>query len=227
MATYATRSQDARLLETPGVTIQAHRQCMFLPVCVGHVFFVSYELYREHQWERNLTKHHRNTIAPSSCYTPFNKIIATVTKQLASQIIEPIFLIYVDLRWLRDLHFRYRGLLLVSLGALGLTFGTTQGHQKDHLGPPWRTSETRHRKNTKKSLVWDLFCPPKLNEISSFCFTLVFTRVPSDENEFQMSQNVRKRMPKLHLFSSNSQIEKLRFDCAGASGSRVKAPRNR
>ena len=50
------------------------------------------------QWERNLTKHHRNTIAPSSCYTPFNKIIATVTKQLASQIIEPIFLIYVDLR---------------------------------------------------------------------------------------------------------------------------------
>ena len=88
MATYATRSQDARLLETPGVTIQA-RQCMFLPVCVGHVFFVSYELYREHQSERNLTKHHRNTIAPSSCYTPFNKIIATVTKQLASQIIEP------------------------------------------------------------------------------------------------------------------------------------------
>ena len=44
MVTYATRSQDARLLETPGVTIQAHRQCMFLPVCVGHVFFVSYEL---------------------------------------------------------------------------------------------------------------------------------------------------------------------------------------
>ena len=160
MATYATRSQDARLLETPGVTIQAHRQCMFLPVCVGHVFFVSYELYREHQWERNLTKHHRNTIAPSSCYTPFNKIIATVTKQLASQIIEPIFLIYVDLRWLRDLHFRYRGLLLVSLGALGLTFGTTQGHQKDHLRPPWRTSETRHRKNTKKSLFWDLFWDP-------------------------------------------------------------------
>ena len=107
-----------------------------LLVCVGHVFFVSYELYREHQWERNLTKHHRNTIAPSSCYTPLNKIIATVTKQLASQIIEPIFLIYVDLRWLWDLHFRYRGLLLVSLGALGLTFGTTQGHQKDHLGPP-------------------------------------------------------------------------------------------
>ena len=61
---------------------------MFLLVCVGHVFFLSYELYREHQWERNLTEHHRNTIAPSSCYTPFNKIIATVTKQLASQIIE-------------------------------------------------------------------------------------------------------------------------------------------
>ena len=127
---------------------------MFLPVCVGHVFFVSYELYREHQRERNLTKHHRNTIAPSSCYTPFNKIIATVTKQLASQIIEPIFLIYVDLRWLRDLHFRYRGLLLVSLGALGLTFGTTQGHQKDHLGPPWRTSETRHGKNVEFLELW-------------------------------------------------------------------------
>ena len=39
-----------------------------------------------------------------------------------------------------------RGLLLMSLGALGFTFGTTQGHQKDHLRPPWRTSENRHRK---------------------------------------------------------------------------------
>ena len=42
-----------------------------------------------------------------------------------------------------------------------------------------------------------------------------------------MSQNVKKMMPKLHLLRSNSDIEKLRFDCAGASGSRVKAPRNR
>ena len=226
MATYATRSQDARLLETPGVTIQAHRQCMFLPVCVGHVFFVSYALYREHQWERNLTKHHRNTIAPSSCYTPFNKIIATVTKQLASKIIEPIFLIYVDLRWLRDLHFRYRGLLLVSLGALGLTFGTTKGHQKDHLGPPWRTSETRHRKNTKKPFFGTCF-GTQIEWDFLFLFALVFTRVPSEGNEVQMSQNMQKKDAEITFVNNNSQTEKQRLNCAGASGSRVKAPRNR
>ena len=116
------------------------------------------------------------TVAPSSCYTPFNKIIATVTKQLASQIIEPIFLIYVDLRWLRDLHFRYRGLLLVSLGALGLTFGTTQGHQKDHLRPPWRTSENRHRKNTKKALFGDLFWDPNWMRFLVFFCPCFYTR---------------------------------------------------
>ena len=98
------------------------------------------------------------TLRPQAVTHPSkSKLIAAVTKQLASQIIEPIFLIYVDLRWLRDLHFRYRGLLLVSLGALGLTFGTTQGHQKGHLGPPWRTFETRHRKHPKRSLFWYLF----------------------------------------------------------------------
>ena len=149
---------------------------MFLPVCVGHVLFVSYELYREYQWERNLTKHQKNTIAPSSCYTPFNKIIAAVTKQLASQIIEPISLIYVDLRWLRDLHFRYRGLLLVSLGALGLTSWTTQGHQKDHLRPPWRTSETRHRKSTKKLLLGDLSRDPNWMIFLVFVCPCFYTR---------------------------------------------------
>ena len=35
----------------------------------------------------------------------------------------------------------------------------------------------------------------------------------------------RKMVPKVHLICINSQIEKLRFDCAGASGSRVRAPR--
>ena len=104
------------------------------------------------------------------------KIIATVTKQLASQIIEPIFLIYVDLRWLRELHFRYRGLLLVSLGALGLTFGTTQGHQKDHLRPPWRTSENRHRKNSKKSLFGDLFWNPNWMIFLVFFYPCFYTR---------------------------------------------------
>jgi len=35
-------------------------------------------------------------------------------------------------------------------------------------------------------------------------------------------QNVRKGVPQLHILDGNAQIEKLRFDCAGASGSRVR-----
>ena len=99
MATYATRSQDAHLLETPGVKSKHMvNVCFYLFVLAMCFSLVANYTEKEHQWERNLTKHHRNTIAPSSCHTPFNKIIATVTKHLASQIIEPIFLIYVDLR---------------------------------------------------------------------------------------------------------------------------------
>ena len=118
------------------------------------------------------------------------------------------------------------GSLLMSSGTLGITFGTTQGHQKGHLGPPWRTFETRHRKHLKKTLFWDLFWDSNLMTFRVFicpCFYMCSKR----KNEVQRSRNVRKRVPKLHLFSNNSQIEKLHFDCAGASGSRVKAPRNR
>ena len=222
MVTYAKRSQDARLLETPGVTIQAHRQCMFylfvLAMCFWLVTNDTEDISGNDTWP-NITE------IPLR-HQAVTKIIATVTKQLASQIIEPIFLIYIDLRWLRDLHFRYRGLLLVSLGALGLTFGTTQGHQKDHLRPPWRTSENRHRKNTKKSLFWDLFWDPNWMIFLVF-FYPCFTRVPSEGNEVQMSQNMKKKDAEIAFVDNKSQIEKLSFDCAGASGSRVKAPRNR
>ena len=57
-------------------------------------------------------------------------------------------------------------------------------------------------------------------------FALVFTRVPSEGNEVLMAQNMQKKDAEIACFNNNSQIEKLRFDCAGASGSRVKAPRN-
>ena len=58
-------------------------------------------------------------------------------------------------------------------------------------------------------------------------FSLVFTRVPNEGNEVQMSQNIQKKNAGITFVDNNSKIEKLRFDCAGASGSRVKAPRNR
>ena len=135
-----------------------------------------------------------------SGHTPFNKIVVTLTKQLASQIIEPIFLIYVDLGWLRDLHFRYRGLLLVSLGALGLTFGTTQGHQKDHLGPPWRTFESRHRKHPKKPLLGDLFWDPNWMIFLVF-FALVFTSFRAKEMRSKCRKICRKRIQKLHFLT--------------------------
>ena len=35
-------------------------------------------------------------------------------------------------------------------------------------------------------------------------------------------QKVTKGVPKLHIVDGNAQIEKLRFDCAGASGSRFR-----
>ena len=67
----------------------------------------------------------------------------------------------------------------MSLGTLGVTFGTTQGHQKGHLGPPWRTFETRHRKHLKKSLFWDLFWDPNLMTFRVFicpCFYMCSKR---------------------------------------------------
>ena len=60
-----------------------------------------------------------------------------------------------------------------------------------------------------------------------FFVALVFTCVPSEGNEVKMSQNMQKKDAEITFFNNNSQIEKLRFDCAGASGSRVNAPRNR
>ena len=60
-----------------------------------------------------------------------------------------------------------------------------------------------------------------------FFVALVFTCVPSEGNEVQMSQNMQKKDAEITFFNNNSQIEKLRFDCAGASGLRVKAPRKR
>ena len=52
--------------------------CLFF---VRHVLVVRYKLYGEQQWERNLTKHHTNIIAHSSCCTHLNKILATLIKQ--------------------------------------------------------------------------------------------------------------------------------------------------
>ena len=42
-----------------------------------------------------------------------------------------------------------------------------------------------------------------------------------------MSQNMQKKDAEITFVNNNSKIQKQRFDCAGASGSRVKAPRNR
>ena len=62
----------------------------------------------------------------------------------------------------------------MSLGTLKLTFGTTQGHQKQHLGPPWRTFETGHRKHLKRSLFWDLFWDSNLMTLRVFICTCFY-----------------------------------------------------
>ena len=57
-------------------------------------------------------------------------------------------------------------------------------------------------------------------------FPIIFTCAPSEENKVKMSENVQKNGAQSTFDMQKSQIEKLRFDCAGASGSRVTAPRN-
>ena len=101
-----------------------------LPVrsVVGHVLVVPCKLDGKQQWECNLAKQHRNTIAHPSCCRNFNKIVASLTEQLVSLIIDPILLICVDLGRLWDSFFNLRGSLLVSLGTLGVTFGITLEH---------------------------------------------------------------------------------------------------
>ena len=121
----------------------------------------------------------------------------------------------------------------------GLTFsvlGSTGTHLWDHPGAPERPFGTTlaHLRNQtpkkhKKITFLGPVLGPKLYDISCYflCFfALVFTRVPSEGNEVQMSQNMQKKAAEITFVNNNSQIEKLRFDCAGASGSRVKAPRN-
>ena len=68
---------------------------------------------------------------------------------------------------------------------------------------------------------------PELNDISCFHWPLFLHVLRAQKMMSKCHKRVQKRMPKVYLISNNSQIEELRFDCAGASGSRVKAPRNR
>ena len=99
------------------------------------------------------------------------------------------------------------------------------------MGPPRGASlgapPKPDTKKTPKNIFWGPVLGSKLNDISCLFFALAFMRVPSEGNEVKMSQNMQKKDAEITFVNNNSQIEKLRFDCAGASGSRVKAPRNR
>ena len=143
-----------------------------------------------------------------------NKIIATLTKQLAVQLSNP----FIDLYWSGmtvGLYFWYRE---------SLTSGTTQEHQKHHLGPPRGTRKTiwdhlgappgsplGPPRGTRKS-TWDNPGEPSKPDTENtlknhffgtcfgtqiewyflFFFALVFTRVPSEGYEVQMSKICRK-----------------------------------
>ena len=88
----------------------------------------------------------------------------------------------------------------------GLTFsvlGSTGTHLWDHPGAPERPFETTlaHLRNQtpkkhKKITFLGPVLGPKLNDISCYflCFfALVFTRVPNEGNEVQMSRNMQKK----------------------------------
>ena len=57
-------------------------------------------------------------------------------------------------RWGLSDRFLY---LLAHCWCPGTALGTTLGHQKEHLGPPWRTFAARHQKQPKRSLFGYLF----------------------------------------------------------------------
>ena len=96
-----------------------------------------------------------------------------------------------------------------------MTLGTTLAHLRNQ-------TTKKLQKTTFLAPFWD---PNSMT--FRVLIALVFTCVPSEGNEVQMSQNMQKKDTETTLFNNNSQIEKLRFDCAGASGLRVKAPRKR
>ena len=55
----------------------------------------------------------------------------------------------------------------------GDAFGTTMGHQKEPLEPPWRTFTARHQKQPKRQLFGDLFWSSDLTTFLVFscpCF---------------------------------------------------------
>ena len=118
----------------------------------------------------------------------------------------------------------------------GLTFsvlGSTGTHLWDHPGAPERpfgTTLANLRNQTPKKRKTITFLgpvlEPKLNAISWFFYPCFYTR--SERRKW--GPNVAKYEEKgcrNYIVNNKSQIEKLRFDWAGASGSRVKAPRNR
>ena len=63
---------------------------------------------------------------------------------------------------------------------------------------------------------------PRFDDISRLCLSLLLHVLQAWQMMPKCLQKVTKGVPKLHIVDGNAQIEKLRFDCAGASGSRVR-----
>ena len=63
---------------------------------------------------------------------------------------------------------------------------------------------------------------PRFNDISRLFLSLLLHVLQAWQMMPKCLKKLTKGVPKLHIVDGSAQIEKLRFDCAGASGSRVR-----
>ena len=99
-------------------------------------------------------------------------------------------------RWGLSDRFLY---LLAHCWCPGTALGTTLGHQKEHLGPPWRTFAARHQKQQKRSLFGYLFCSPDLM-IFSFFLSFAFTCLSEVAGDVQMTPKCLEKVCPKYTF---------------------------
>ena len=119
----------------------------------------------------------------------------------------------------------------VHFCTIGLTLMSWEGPWDRHGAPEGTLGATLahlHRKTpktTKKTTFWWLVLKSRFNDISRLFLSLLLHVLQAWQMMPKCLQKITKGVPKLHIVDGNAQIEKLRFDCAGASGSRVRHAR--
>ena len=99
-------------------------------------------------------------------------------------------------RWGLSDRFLY---LLAHCWCPGTALGTTLGHQKEHLGPPWRTFAARNQKTTKKKTFWGPVLKPRLADFSVF-LGFAFTCLSEVAGDVQMTPKCLEKVCPKYTF---------------------------